>query len=144
MKCFAFAAFLLSIGTLCAQSASEGYLPAIRATPILRTTTTAAGQPIAYPNVDQPEVTAVLVEIPPGAETGWHTHPYPAYAYVLSGELTVDFEGGKSKAYKAGDAMAEAVKVLHRGRNIGSEPVKLVMFVTGEKGLPFTLKAPQP
>jgi quercetin dioxygenase-like cupin family protein len=121
--------------------AEPGYLPAIKATPILRTTTTAGGQPIVYPKVEDPEVSAVLVEIPPGAETGWHTHPFPAYAYVLSGELVVELEGGKVNTFKAGDAIAETVNMLHNGRNAGSEPVKLILFVTGAKGLPFTVKA---
>lgn len=124
--------------------AEAGYSNTIKATPILRTSTTADGRPIAYPNVDQPEVTAVFVEIPAGAETGWHKHPFPAYAYVLSGELRVELEGGKVNTLKAGEALAETVNVLHNGKNTGTEPAKLVMFVTGEKGEPFTVKAAKP
>ncbi|MGH8048792.1 MAG: cupin domain-containing protein [Chthoniobacterales bacterium] len=139
MKIFALL-FVLAVAAANAEP-TEGYLPAIKATPVLRTTTTAGGQPIAYPKVDQPEVTALLVEIPPGAETGWHKHPFPAYAYLLSGELTVELEGGKTNTFKAGDAIAETVNMLHNGKNNGKEPVKLIMFVTGTKDEPFTIKA---
>jgi quercetin dioxygenase-like cupin family protein len=127
--------------TVAQAQPTEGYLPVIKATPLLKTTTTAGDQPIVYPKVDQPEVTAVLVEIPPGAQTGWHKHPFPAYAYLLSGVLTVELEGGKANTFKAGDAIAETVNMLHNGKNAGKEPVKLIMFVTGAKGEPFTVKA---
>jgi quercetin dioxygenase-like cupin family protein len=116
------------------------YLPAVRAVPLLRTSVTSAGQPIVYPKTDQPEVTSLLVTIPVGAETGWHRHPYPCYAYLLSGELTVNVEGGKENHFKAGDAVVETVGLWHNGRNTGTEPVKLVLFVTGEKDQPFTVK----
>lgn len=123
-----------------AASADDGYRPQITVTKILQTTETSAGQTIVYPKVENPEVTAVLVEIPPGAETGWHKHPFPAYGYVLAGGLEVETEGGKSQRYKAGDAIAEMVNLLHNGKNTGTESVKLVMFVTGAKGLPFTVR----
>lgn len=139
MKRFALFALLLPVA-LHAQP-EEGYLPQVRATPLLRTETTAAGQPIVYPKTNHPEVRALMVTIPPGAETGWHKHPYPCYAYLLSGELTVELKGGKSNRYKAGDAVVETVNLLHNGKNTGSEPVKLVLFVTGEKDQPFTVKA---
>ncbi len=124
-------------------SASEGYRQEIQIAPLLRTTMDAAGQPLAYPKTEQPQVTAVLVEIPPGAQTGWHKHPYPCFAYVLSGFLTVEMEGGKVHELTAGQAMAESVNVMHNGKNLGTEPVKLVMFVMGEREKPFTERAPQ-
>ncbi len=114
----------------------------MKVTPLLLTETTEAGQPIVYPQVKDPEVRAVMVVIPPGVETGWHVHPFPCYAYILSGELEVEFEGGVKKQFHAGQAIAEAVNVLHNGRNPGKEDARLVMFVTGEKDLPFTIKKP--
>jgi quercetin dioxygenase-like cupin family protein len=84
-----------------------------------------------------------MVEIPPGAQTGWHKHPYPCFAYILSGSLTVEMEGGKVHELTAGQAMAESVNVMHNGKNTGEEPVKLVMFVMGEREKPFTERAPK-
>ena len=123
--------------------AAEGYRKEIQIAPLLRATTDAAGQPMAYPQTDQPQVTAVMVEIPPGAQTGWHKHPFPCFAYVLSGSLTVEMEGGRVHELTAGQAVAESVNVMHNGKNTGTEPVKLVMFVMGETGKPFTERAPQ-
>ncbi|MFA7233029.1 MAG: cupin domain-containing protein [Terrimicrobiaceae bacterium] len=122
----------------------EGYARQIEVTPLLRTATTSSGQPIAYPATESPQVTAVLVEIPPGAETGWHEHPYPCYAYVLSGALTVEVKGQKRRELLPGEALVEVVGTPHNGMNKGAEPVRLVMFVTGEAGKPFTVRVPEP
>jgi quercetin dioxygenase-like cupin family protein len=123
------------------QEVRDGYRREIQIQPLLRTTTDAAGQPLLYPQTDQPQITAVMVEIPPGAQTGWHKHPYPCMAYVLSGSLSVEMEDGKIHEITAGQALAESVNVLHNGKNTGTEPVKLVMFVMGAKDKPFTVKA---
>jgi quercetin dioxygenase-like cupin family protein len=126
-----------------AQEASGGYSREIKIQPLMRTTTDAAGQPIAYPQTDQPQLSGVMVEIPPGAQTGWHKHPYPCVAYILSGSLTVEMEDGQVHQITAGQALAESVNVMHNGKNTGTEPVKLVMFVIGEKDKPFTVKPAQ-
>lgn len=120
----------------------EGYTKQIQVTPLLKTTKTASGQVIAYPKTDSPQVTAVMVEIPPGAQTGWHQHPYPCYAYILSGELTVEVKGGKAHKLQAGEALVEVVNTTHNGVNKETKPVRLVMFATGEKDKPFTVRVP--
>ena len=122
----------------------EGYTKQISVTPLLRTTKTACGQAIAYPKTDSPQVTAVMVDIPPGAETGWHQHPFPCYAYILSGKLTVEVKGEKPRELHAGEALVEVVNTTHNGMNKGTEPVRLVMFVTGEADKPFTVRVPGP
>lgn len=135
---------LLIGGLLRAEPPSDGYQPEIKVTPLLRTTTTSAGQPLVYPQTDHPEATAIFVEIPPGAETGWHKHPFPCFAYILSGQLEVEVANGQTNHLVAGQAMAESINLLHNGKNKGSEPVKLIMFVMGETNQPFTLRAPPP
>lgn len=138
-------AVFLGVGLVRAEpEASEGYKSEIQITPLLRTMNTSARQPIVYPATNQAEVTAVLVEIPPGAETGWHKHLFPCFAYIESGTLEVDLEGGKTHRFTAGQALAESIHLLHNGRNTGIEPVRLVMFVMGEKGKPFTERAAEP
>jgi quercetin dioxygenase-like cupin family protein len=121
------------------SSDAEGYRGQVQITTLLRTTTTAADQPIVYPQTTEPEVSILLVEIPPGGETGWHKHPYPILVYSLLGELAVDFENGKTHVLSAGEAMVECMNLFHNGRNIGKDPVKLVISVMGEKGKPFTV-----
>lgn len=98
------------------------------------------GQNIAYPKVEHSEVTGLEVRIPSGQETGWHTHSMPGYAYVLSGTITLKYEKGITRQFKSGDAFAEVVNVSHNGQNNGPAEVVLIVFFTGEKGVPFTKK----
>lgn len=122
---------------------AEAYKKEIAVTPLLKTRTDAAGKAIVYPT-GSPEVTAVRVEIPPGAQTGWHKHPVPCFAYILEGELHVQIAGGETKILKAGEAYAETVDVMHNGVNQGNVPVKLVMFATGVSGQPYAVRPPTP
>lgn len=106
---------------------------------LLQTTTNAVGQPIAYPRGGTPEVTALLIEMAPGESTAWHHHPVPLLGYILSGELTVYQAGGDKRTVSAGTISLEAVDAVHRGVNEGAEPVRMVVFVVGEKGKPYTI-----
>ena len=124
--------------------AEESYKPAVKVKRILQTTTTTSGDPIRYPAIDDPEVQTLLVEIPPGAETGWHTHPVPAYAYILAGTIEVESEDGTRKTFTAGDSFAEMVNHRHEGRTVGDETVRILMIVTGEKGQPFSVRTDAP
>jgi quercetin dioxygenase-like cupin family protein len=117
----------------------EAYAKEIKITQLLKTTTEGTGKPIVYPK-GTPEVTMVHVVIPPGAQTGWHRHPVPCFAYVLEGEFTIEHEDGTIKPVKAGEALPEVIDVLHNGINRGTAPVKLIMFVAGETGCAFAIR----
>ena len=71
-----------------------------------------------------PEVTALLVEVAPGAETGWHLHPVPSFAMVLDGALEITLKDGRTKRLHAGEALAEVIDTSHNGRNVGDGPVE--------------------
>ena len=111
----------------------------VKVEPLLKTEASWDGKPIHYPS-GPAEVTGMLIEIAPGAETGWHLHPVPSFAMVLQGELEVRLKTGAVKRLKAGEALAEVVDTLHNGRNVGAGPVKLVVFYVGAKGQPLTAK----
>ena len=64
------------------------------------------------------------VEIPLGRETGWHTHPVPSFAYVISGTLTVASKDGRQLRFTASQCLAESVDVLHDGKTLGATPVE--------------------
>ena len=112
----------------------------VKVTQIKKATTDSNGQKLAYLKTDSPEVTVLMVEIPAGGETGWHMHPVPVYAYMLSGAITVEMENGETHNFKEGDAIIEAVNMPHNGKNLGTIPAKLVVFYTGEQGKPNTVK----
>lgn len=82
----------------------------------------------------------MLIEIAPGGETGWHSHPVPSFALVLEGELEVQLKNGVVNRLKAGETLAETVNTLHNGRNVGSVPLKLVVFYTGAVGQKLSVK----
>ena len=75
-----------------------------------------------------------------------HEHPYPRYAYVLSGTLEITVLGGKTYRYKAGDFIAEVIRQWHTGRNIGDTPVRLLVIdqvVPGHSNTVFRFKKAQ-
>ncbi|MCX5521224.1 cupin domain-containing protein [Kaistia defluvii] len=138
---------LIALGATLATAsafAEESYKPSVKVKRILQTTTTTSGDPIRYPDVPDPEVQSLIVEIPAGGETGWHTHPVPAYAYILAGTIEVDSEGGATRIFKAGDSFAEMVDHRHNGRVVGDETVRILMIVTGQKGMPFSTRTAAP
>lgn len=136
-----FIVFLLLLPFL--AGASE-YSEGVKAKVLLQASTTGNGDPVTYFKTDQPEITVMAVDIAPGAETGWHIHTIPVYAYVVSGSLSVNIEGKKTLLFNAGDVIIEVVNVAHNGFNIGSEPVKLIVFYTGAKDTPLVFKTSAP
>ena len=121
-------------------SLADGYNQGVTSEVLKKAATTANGKKIAFPVTDKAEVTAAMVSITPGAETGWHRHPMPVYAYVLSGRLSVSLEDGGLLSYAPGDVIIEVVEALHNGKNMGSDPVKLVVFYLGSEGVPLAIK----
>ena len=103
-------------------------------TPILSGNQTILDQTIAYP-AGTPKVTAAIVTIPPGGETGWHTHEIPLFAYILDGELTVDYGDKGVKTYKAGNGVLEAIDWPHNGTNKSDVSVRLLAVYMGVDGI---------
>ena len=84
-------------------------------------------------------------ELPPGAETGWHTHPGNDFTYVRSGELTLEVEGKAPQTFKGGTAFHNQPGVKHNGRNLSkTEPVKYLAVWMLEQGKPPTSPVPAP
>ncbi|NBC02490.1 MAG: cupin domain-containing protein [Bacteroidetes bacterium] len=111
----------------------------VKSTQILQTQTTWNGADLSYPDSGTEEITALKIEFAPGAETAWHRHPVASLAYIISGELEVILKDSKeSKIFRKGDAFAEVINTWHYGKNIGDEPVELIVFYVGEKGIQLT------
>jgi quercetin dioxygenase-like cupin family protein len=103
-------------------------------TPLLSATVTSSGQPIVLPQKNA-EVIVSIYDVAPGTALPVHKHPYPMYAYVLSGNLRVtNTDTGRSNTYKAGDFILESVGQWHTGANIGEDPLKLLVINIVEKG----------
>jgi quercetin dioxygenase-like cupin family protein len=134
-SCFGVAALALACQTT--VFAREAPTP-VQASVVLKTESSWDGKSIVYPE-GKAQVTGLIVEVAPGAETGWHTHPVASFAYILEGELEVRLKNGATKQLKAGDALAEVVNTLHNGRNLGLTPVKLIVFYIGAVGQALTV-----
>lgn len=131
---------LMGLLLIAASPFAADYNSGVSAKVLKKTSVTSNGQKITYPLTDKAEVTAMTVDLAPGAETGWHQHPVPVYAYVVSGTLSVELEDGQVFSFATGDAVIEVVNTLHNGKNQGSEPVKLAVFYLGAEGLPNVIK----
>ena len=112
---------------------------------LLETSTTVLDQPIVYPTQGTPKITAVIVTLQPGEESGTHQHPIPLFGYILSGELTVVYEDNRTIHLKEGDPVIEAYDVWHDGHNSGTVPTRILAVFMGDTAQPNTMpkKAPE-
>ncbi len=124
-----------------ADQTSEQYQTLL--TPLLRGGTDVLGEPLAYPE-GPVDITTAIVTVAPGAETGWHLHEVPLFAYILEGELTVDYGAKGTKTYRAGDSVFEAMDWPHNGTNTGTIPMRLVAVYMGGGGKANTVAVPAP
>jgi quercetin dioxygenase-like cupin family protein len=127
-------------GFVCGQfvHAREGEAQAVH---LLASGETIVGEKIVYP-AGAAKVTAAILTLAPGASTGWHTHGLPTFGYILEGELTVDYGDKGVHVYRAGDALLEAIDVVHDGRNTGAGPMRILAVFMGAEGLPTSVPAP--
>jgi quercetin dioxygenase-like cupin family protein len=103
------------------------------AVPLLSTGTSIVGETIRYPKAGRAHVTAAIVTLAPGGRTIMHKHGVPLFAYILDGELTVDYGKHGKRTYLKGQTFMEAMNVPHFGINTGSEPVRLLAVYMGAK-----------
>ncbi|MFG1395782.1 cupin domain-containing protein [Roseixanthobacter pseudopolyaromaticivorans] len=113
--------------------------PPVVVKPIASSTTTASGQPIRFPPGDA-RVTFSEYVIAPGARLPAHKHPYPRFAYVLAGTLSVTMEAtALTLTYKPGDAIFEVIDQWHFAVNDGPEAVRLLVVDTLPDGAKSTI-----
>ncbi|NTW51603.1 MAG: cupin domain-containing protein [Chlorobiaceae bacterium] len=118
---------------------ADGYAN-VKVDKLLVSSTTYTGQQLSYNKSDSPEVTALVVHIPPGGSTGWHKHPIPVYAYMLDGELTIGMKDGSSYLFRKGEVILEVLNILHNGVNKGDKEASLMVFYSGTSGVPNVIR----
>ena len=89
-------------------------------------------------NVPGYQEVLVEVRIPVGGREGRHTHPGTVIVHVEEGELTLDYDGKPTKAYKAGESFAVEAGKVHEGINKSNAPVRAIAAFVVEKGKPLT------
>lgn len=98
------------------------------------TSKTIVGEDIVYPTTGKAVVTSAIVVMAPGERTILHRHGVPLFAYMLEGELTVDYGAHGTRVYKQGDSFMEAMNVSHAGRNTGTTTVRILAVYMGAEG----------
>ena len=84
------------------------------------------------------EVIMYVAELVPGGVTGRHYHPEPESLYVLEGALILEHDGQSPVTLKAGGSTHVPAKHIHNAKNAGATgPVKVIVFLVGEKGQPL-------
>lgn len=124
---------LASVQGVHAQEQEE-YVSKAKATKLLHT-------PLA--GVEGKEVHIVHFSAPPGFVGGKHSHPGPAFVYILEGQLTIEVEGMEPVTLGPGDVYAEPVgnKTMQAQNKSSTHGVKLVVFQVGDEGKPLMVKA---
>ena len=115
------------------QSGSDPY-KAIRALPIplQLPSKTVLGQDFKFP-AGVPLITAFNITIEPGKKTALHKHAIPLLAYIVSGELEVDYGSRGKRSFSPGEAYIEAIEWCHVGYAIGDASVEVLGFYLGQQ-----------
>ena len=72
--------------------------------------------------------------VPPKTAIPWHEHLVPMYAYILEGEIEVDYGDKGIKTIKNGETMIEAVNFPHKGINKTKKTAKILVVYVGATG----------
>jgi quercetin dioxygenase-like cupin family protein len=116
------------VGAAGIQGLKAQQAPSVKRTVLLKQDMTVPGR----------EAVMALVELPPGASEGRHTHPAEVYVFVQEGTPTFEVEGQPTRTFKAGDVFSIAPGQVHQGTNKGGATAKLLAVFVAEKGKPLT------
>ena len=79
-----------------------------------------------------------VAEIPPGGQTGKHTHPTPRFVYVLQGSLVLEVEGQPARTFAAGEGFEEMPGTVHNLRNASATvAAKALDFQLADRSQPL-------
>lgn len=122
------AAVVLFVAGTAIQAQYAQQAPAVKRTILLK-------QDMTIPDR---EAVMVIVDLPPGAAEGQHTHSAEVFVFVLEGTVTLENEGKPDTTLKTGDTFTYAPGKYHQVINKGNSPAKLAAVFIAEKGKPLT------
>jgi quercetin dioxygenase-like cupin family protein len=97
----------------------------------------------ALPNLPGKTLTAVEVDYAPGGRSAPHRHAASGvvFAYVLSGSIRSQVEGGPVAVYRAGESWFEPPGAHHLVSENASttEPARLIAVFVADTGVPLTV-----
>lgn len=114
----------------------------LRATGVLRTTKTTAGEDIVFPLLAN-QFLVFVADAPPGTVNPRHIHPHTHFVYVLAGDVNVEADGLPPRTFRPGEAFVEPL-IPHIGANRSSTVARVLDIFVGEAGTRLTLPSPAP
>jgi quercetin dioxygenase-like cupin family protein len=111
--------------------------------PLLSTNHSVLDEPLTLPSGGAMQVASSIITVNPGEATAWHRHGVPLYAYILEGDLSVDYGEQGVREYPAGTAFMEAMHQWHRGQNHGALPVRILAVYIGLDDAPAVIVRPE-
>jgi len=95
---------------------------------------------------EKTDVAMLEITIPSGGSTGWHYHTGPLVAVVKSGTLTRTLHDCSTAGTPPGGSFVEPAgqEHTHVGRNLGNDPVVLLVTYVLPAGQPLSLNTPAP
>jgi quercetin dioxygenase-like cupin family protein len=81
---------------------------------------------------DQNTIVVARLAVQPGAQFPWHTHPGPAVASIVSGDLVYQQESDCiERRYMSGQSFIDPGNSVHTAWNAGTEPTVIVVTFYG-------------
>ena len=128
---------------MCLSGMAQNYNNGVLVEIVQKTDTTSIGQKFVLPDLKNMEVTMAKVTLQPGKSTGWHKHNFAVFAYIAKGNLSIEFENGKTLQFAENSSIAEVVNTYHNGTNNGNVDAVLYVYYLGEKGKPLSIRKEQ-
>jgi quercetin dioxygenase-like cupin family protein len=83
------------------------------------------------------DIVQVRTEIPPGVESGWHTHPGEEVGYIVAGTVEMRIADRPTLLLEAGDGFLIPPRVPHNARDLGPEAGQMLSTYLVETGQPL-------
>ncbi len=93
-------------------------------------------------DLSDPRAPQVLTEIPPGVESGWHTHPGEEVGYILAGTARMMIRGRPELLLHAGDGFLIPPDTPHNAVDVGPDTGRMLSTYLDEEGRPLATVTP--
>ena len=90
------------------------------------------------------DVAVVSITLAPGSGTGWHRHAGRVWGVITRGTLTITEHDGCHLTYPTGAVRVEIPNDVHEGRNLGAEPLEMIVTYVIAAGQPLSIEVPAP
>lgn len=134
------------------SNTQSGLVPFVNGDLMTNVSVDLLGNELIYPT-GVAAITSQLKVWKPGFKSPWHYHPYTGVAYIIQGELTVNFDTNTSltdslqqkgtvstQTYKAGDkAFLGVANTWHFSENLADKDLIFMVTWIGEKNKPIAV-----